>query len=158
MKNIIFTFCFFLICGLSQAQLKVITNGDVGVGESNPIEKLHVGGNIAMDSPETGGTTVQNRNHLIYGVGGAKRLQFSTDISSSHVFNGHSPGASHFVLFVAGVSIQGRKVSVGENQHHVLHSLCVIKMMDLVDFKLIFLIQLLVGRNVVLLRVPLTRF
>ena len=36
MKNIIFTFCFFLICGLSQAQLKVVTNGNVIVGGSDP--------------------------------------------------------------------------------------------------------------------------
>ena len=36
MKNIIFTFCLFLICGLSQAQLKVVTDGDVIAGGSDP--------------------------------------------------------------------------------------------------------------------------
>lgn len=36
MKNIIFTLCFFLICGISQAQLKVVSDGDVVVGASSP--------------------------------------------------------------------------------------------------------------------------
>ena len=62
----------------------VITNDkDVGIGDSAPQEKLEVAGNIALSSPETGGSTAQNRNHLIYGIGGKKRLQFSSDADAT---------------------------------------------------------------------------
>ena len=46
MKNILLTFCFLLVAGLSYGQIKVIANGNVGMGVSNPTEKLQVDGNI----------------------------------------------------------------------------------------------------------------
>ena len=63
----------------------VITNDrDVGIGDAAPQEKLEVAGNIALSSPETGGSTAENRNHLVYGVGGKKRLQFSSNSTSTN--------------------------------------------------------------------------
>ena len=56
--------------------------GDFGIGTISPVEKLHVTGNMTLNSPETGGSTAENRNHLIYGLGGKKRLQFSSDATA----------------------------------------------------------------------------
>ena len=45
MKNILLTFCFLFVAGVSYSQIKVIANGNVGMGVTNPTEKLEVDGN-----------------------------------------------------------------------------------------------------------------
>lgn len=45
MKNIIITLCFALATGLAFGQIKVITNGNVGIGVPNPTSALEINGN-----------------------------------------------------------------------------------------------------------------
>ena len=74
---------FLLSVILLTSQVQVVEN-DVIIGTSNnaPVEKLEVEGNIVLNSSQTGGSLIENRNHLIYGKSGNKRLQFSTAKSS----------------------------------------------------------------------------
>ena len=65
-------------------EVHILKDGDVGIGTTMPVEKVEVAGNIALSSAETGGTTVENRNHLIYGIGGKKRLMFSSNSTSQN--------------------------------------------------------------------------
>ena len=89
MKNIILTtILLFLALSLS-SQVKVFTNGRTVLGNNSgitPVEAAQIVGNIAMNSPETGGTIQQQRAHAIYGVGGSKNLRFSTNSTSQNSF------------------------------------------------------------------------
>jgi len=49
MKNLIFTICLSVAVSFSFAQIDVVgPPGDVGIGISNPIEKLDVSGNLLV--------------------------------------------------------------------------------------------------------------
>lgn len=63
MKNIILTFCFALAAGLAVGQVKVITNGNVGIGGvSNPAFPLTVDGNIVTNNNIFVGEGTTNAN------------------------------------------------------------------------------------------------
>ena len=69
---------------LCHGQIAIKTDGNIMVGDNsmNPAEIMEIKGNIELSSPEDGGTLVQNRNYAIYGIGGRKRLTFSSNAST----------------------------------------------------------------------------
>ena len=85
MKNIIFTFCFFLICGLSQAQLKVVTNGDVGLGTSTPATQLEVAGSLRISDVDAG-QRILNITTVGKGTGAVSRNESDLNWDAKYEF------------------------------------------------------------------------
>lgn len=80
-KNTLLSFFALVITNLCFGQIEVIDNGHVGIGVTNPQDKLHVSGDIAMQDP-LNEASADGRNNSIYGIGGSKRMVMSTDATS----------------------------------------------------------------------------
>ena len=87
---------------------------DVGIGDGNPAEKLEVAGNMALSSPEDGGTLAEDRNHLIYGVGGKKRLQFSSNSNATNSWAWINMFGDETCLSCEGVPKRGNMSMAGQ--------------------------------------------
>lgn len=76
MKKLIFSFALASISLFTFGQLRVVApNGDVGVGTSTPLGKLHVDGDVRLTNPGS-----FNR---ITGVDDAKKMQFSNNLDAN---------------------------------------------------------------------------
>ena len=106
MKNILFTLCLLLVASLSYSQLKVVAAGDVGIGTTSPQEKLQVNGNLALNNTDNS-NQVNKRNHIVYGIGNAKRLQVSTASTTAS-------SSSFFQMFGDETNSAGQAARAGE--------------------------------------------
>ena len=52
MKKFLLIIALIVVCGYSHGQVKVLSNGNTGIGITNPVGKLHiVGGKLIMGVP-----------------------------------------------------------------------------------------------------------
>ena len=119
----LFTIALVFVFSAGYGQFKIFADGSAKVGETGvaPIEMLDVAGNLALSSPETGGTGFQNRNHVVYGKGGSKRLQFSSDESTTaswawiQMFGSETCADCPNILKRGNLSMGGQKIIIRSN-------------------------------------------
>ena len=90
----------------SSARLTIDTSGSIGIGTQNPLEKLHVQGNISMGSPDFSTRAINMYQSASGGIN-----------AYGLYFDGLSPGSYRSDIRVNGVSVlsvtQNQRVGVG---------------------------------------------
>ena len=97
MKQIIFTLSLLLIATLGYSQIKVVTNGDVGIGTTTPAQQLHVdnGDAVVTNGKFAVGTDNPDDDFQV-------QKQATLAFSVRRINNSNSSIVDNFVRLVAG--------------------------------------------------------
>lgn len=104
MKNILIAFCLVLFAHTIQAQIKVDTQGDVGIGVANPVKKLEVNGDTRfMGISHEFGRNATTQNVSIK-VGGARAGNGTASFDLISDVTAYPAGGARFFRTATGKS------------------------------------------------------
>jgi hypothetical protein len=103
---------------LSDARLTVLSNGNVGVGNTNPLSTLHISGNVRSESGYFSGTVNiadilyprSNPSGYITGLAGTGSLASINQLNS--LSGWAAPGAANYVYTTGAQTITGQKTLI----------------------------------------------